>query len=342
MTDLKPKDFASSLDVRWCPGCGDYAVLKSLHKVLADTGAKLEDTLCISGIGCSSRLPYYMATYGFHTIHGRAPAIASGAKLANPDLDVWVFTGDGDGLSIGGNHLLHALRRNLDMQIILFNNQIYGLTKGQYSPTSKRGVRTPSSPGGSVEMPLNPARFAIGAGAKFIARSIDTQAKVLGPVLEAARAFDGTAFVEVLQNCVIFNDGAFDDLKDKKLSPDHTLVVEHGKPMVFGVKRDKGIRVMPGGFGLEIVPLEEGSLTEIDLLDHDETNHSLALALAELGDKDGEPTVLGILFREDAPEFGAASHVGLPEYPLSMNEKLSRLSATLRKAETWDVGEEVQ
>ncbi|KZK91060.1 2-oxoglutarate oxidoreductase subunit KorB [Pseudovibrio sp. Ad5] len=340
MTDLKPKDFASSLDVRWCPGCGDYAVLKSLHKMLADTGAKLEDTLCVSGIGCSSRLPYYMATYGFHTIHGRAPAIASGAKLANPDLDVWVFTGDGDGLSIGGNHLLHALRRNLDMQIVLFNNQIYGLTKGQYSPTSQKGMRTPSSPGGTVEMPLNPARFAIGAGSKFIARSIDTQAKVLGPILQEARDFDGTAFVEVLQNCVIFNDGVFDHLKDKKQGPDHTIVVEHGQPMVFGVNKDKGIRVKPGGFGLDIVSLEEDGCTEADLLVHDETNHALAVALAELGEKDGEPTVLGILFREQATEFGTASRIGLPEKPLSMTEKLDRLSATLRASETWDVGED--
>ncbi len=340
MTDLKPKDFASSLDVRWCPGCGDYAVLKSLHKILADTGAKLEDTLCVSGIGCSSRLPYYMATYGFHTIHGRAPAIASGAKLANPDLDVWVFTGDGDGLSIGGNHLLHALRRNLDMQIVLFNNQIYGLTKGQYSPTSQKGVRTPSSPGGTIEAPLNPARFAIGAGAKFIARSVDTQAKVLGPILEAAKAFEGTAFVEVLQNCVIFNDGVFDRLKDKKQGPDNTLLVEHGKPMVFGVNRDKGLRAKPGGFGLEVVTLEEGGLSEDDLLVHDESNHALAVALAELGENEGEPTVLGILFREAGVEFGAASRIGLPENKLSMEEKLSRLSATLRASETWDVGED--
>ncbi|KZL19422.1 2-oxoglutarate oxidoreductase subunit KorB [Pseudovibrio axinellae] len=342
MTDLKPKDFASTLDVRWCPGCGDYAVLKSLQKILSDTGAKLEDTLCVSGIGCSSRLPYYMATYGFHSIHGRAPAVATGAKLANPELDVWVFTGDGDGLSIGGNHLMHALRRNLDMQIVLFNNQIYGLTKGQFSPTSQKGLRTPSSPGGSVDTPLNPVRFAIGAGAKFIARSVDTQAKVLGPVLQAARTFEGTAFVDVLQNCVIFNDGVFDKLKDKKQGPDHTLFVEHGQPLVFGVDRNKGIRIKAGGFSLEVVSLEEGGLSEADLIVHDETNHALAGALAELGGNAGEPTVLGILFREEAPEFGAESRIGLPAKPLSMNEKLTRLSATLRKAETWDVGEDEQ
>lgn len=337
MAELKPKDFASSLDVRWCPGCGDYAVLKSLHKVLADTGSKLEDTVCISGIGCSSRLPYYMATYGFHTIHGRAPAIATGTKLANPELDVWVFTGDGDGLSIGGNQMLHALRRNLDMQIILFNNQIYGLTKGQYSPTSQQGVRTPSSPGGTVEMPLNPVRFAIGAGARFIARSIDTQAKVLAPILEQAKAFPGTAFVEVLQNCVIFNDGVFDRLKDKKLGPDHTLLAEHGKPLVFGVNRDKGLRLASSGFGLDVVSLADNGLSEEDCLVHDECNHGLALALAELGAQEGEPTALGILYREEAPEFGTESRKGLPAHPLTQEDKLTKLSGLLRSTETWRV-----
>ncbi|WP_102867265.1 2-oxoacid:ferredoxin oxidoreductase subunit beta [Pseudovibrio exalbescens] len=336
MTKLTVKDFASDLDVRWCPGCGDYAVLKALQKTLADGGSTLEDTLVVSGIGCSSRLPYYMATYGFHSIHGRAPTLATGAKLANPDLDVWVVTGDGDGLSIGGNHLLHVLRRNVDLQVVLFNNQIYGLTKGQFSPTSKQGTKSPSSPGGSVETGLNPCVYALGAGGQFVARCIDTQAKVLQPVLEAAKAFKGTGFVEVLQNCVIYNDGIFDGLKDKKTGPDHTLHVEHGKPMVFGVNRDKGLRVAKGGFGLEVVSLGDG-LEEEDLLVHDEKNVHLAQALAALGENDGEPVVIGVLYRHGKHEFVEGARHGLPETPLSRDEKLNRLNATLRKAETWRV-----
>ncbi|MTI16496.1 2-oxoacid:ferredoxin oxidoreductase subunit beta [Rhodobacteraceae bacterium RKSG542] len=337
MNQLTAKDFASPLDVRWCPGCGDYALLKTLQKTLADEGAKLEDTLCISGIGCSSRLPYYMATYGFHTIHGRAPAIATGVKLSNPELDVWLFTGDGDGLSIGGNHLLHLLRRNIDMQVILMNNQIYGLTKGQFSPTTQKGCRTPSSPAGVVDNPMNPAAFALGAGGRFVARCFDTQAKVLAPILSAAKAFDGTALVEVLQNCIIFNDGVFDGLKDKKQGPEVTIVVEHGKPMVFGANCDKGIRLAPHGFGLEVVELTEGGITVDDLLVHDETNPFLAMALAHLGEKEGEPTVLGILYRQPAEEYSKAARKGLPEAELSMADKLSGLSKTLRKAEVWSV-----
>ena len=213
--ELQAKDFASSQEVRWCPGCGDYAVLKSVTKALADVGAVPENTVFVSGIGCSSRFPYYLETYGFHTIHGRAPAIATGLKLANPDLDVWVVTGDGDGLSIGGNHLLHALRRNVGFKILLFNNEIYGLTKGQYSPTSRPGTRSPSTPAGSFDTPISPGAFAIGAGAKFIARAIDVDKVGLGSVLEAAHGFEGAAFVEIFQNCIVYNDGVFNSFTDR-------------------------------------------------------------------------------------------------------------------------------
>ena len=204
-----PKDFASDQEVRWCPGCGDYAILKATQKVLADIGADPAKTVFVSGIGCSSRFPYYLATYGFHTIHGRAPAVATGVKLANPELDVWIATGDGDALSIGGNHLLHILRRNIDVQILLFNNEIYGLTKGQYSPTSRPGTRSPSSPGGSVEQPVSPALFALGAGARFVARSIDTLQKHLVEVLKQAHVHRGASFVEIFQNCIVYNDEVF-------------------------------------------------------------------------------------------------------------------------------------
>ncbi len=238
---LQQKDFATSQEVRWCPGCGDYAVLKSVTRALADVGAVPEKTVFVSGIGCSSRFPYYIETYGFHTIHGRAPAIATGLKLANPELDVWVVTGDGDGLSIGGNHLMHALRRNVGFKILLFNNEIYGLTKGQYSPTSRPGTRSPSSPHGSFDTPASPGLFALGSGAKFIARAIDVDKSGLGGVLEAAHGFDGAAFVEIFQNCIVYNDGVFNSFTDRDKATDAQIHVKHGQPLVFGENGSKGL-----------------------------------------------------------------------------------------------------
>jgi len=222
---LAPKDYASDQEVRWCPGCGDYAILKAVQKALAELGAPRERTVFVSGIGCAARFPYYLSTYGFHTIHGRAPAIATGIKLANPALDVWVVTGDGDGLSIGGNHMLHVLRRNVDLQIILFNNEIYGLTKGQYSPTSRRGTHSPSTPQGSIEAPVSPCAFALGAGARFVARAVDTQQPDVVALLKRAHAHRGASFVEVFQNCVVFNDGVFDHFTSKDVAGDAQLHV---------------------------------------------------------------------------------------------------------------------
>ena len=283
---LTAKDYASDQDVRWCPGCGDYAILAQMKKVLAKIGAVPEKTVFVSGIGCSSRFPYYIDTYGFHTIHGRAPAIASGIKIANPELSVWVVTGDGDALSIGGNHLLHAIRRNLDMNILLFNNRIYGLTKGQYSPTSPVGKKTKSSPVGSVDYPLHPLSVAIGAEATFVARSIDVNVKHLPYILERAAAHKGTSFVEIYQNCNIFNDLAFEYATGKDTKDDTTLFLEHNRPLVFGKDRNKGIRL--NGMNPEIVTLGDG-ITEDDLLFHDE-------ALAE-------PSLAYLLSRMHHPEF---------------------------------------
>ena len=247
---LKPKDFATDQEVRWCPGCGDYAILKGVQAALAQMGARPENTVFVSGIGCSSRFPYYMETYGFHTIHGRAPAIATGVKLANPELDVWVITGDGDGLSIGGNHLLHILRRNVDLQILLFNNEIYGLTKGQYSPTSRIGTRSPSTPLGSVDRPLLPVRFALGAGASFVARAVDTHVKNLPGLLARAKQHKGTSFIEIYQNCLVYNDDVFADFTDREVADARQVHVEHGKPLIFGKERDKGIRLKRAGLSL--------------------------------------------------------------------------------------------
>ena len=283
---LKPEDLTSDQQVRWCPGCGDYSILAQMKKALAPLGIAREKMVFISGIGCSSRFPYYMNTYGFHTIHGRAPAFATGLKVARPDLHVWVITGDGDGLSIGGNHLLHALRRNVDLKIVLFNNEIYGLTKGQYSPTSRQGTKTKSSPGGSIDNPLRPLSVALAAEATFVARTIDVDIAHLTETLKKAADHKGSAFIEVYQNCVIFNDGVFDYASDKAIKADNTVKLEHGKPLVYGKNRDKGIRLR--GIDLEAVELGNG-VTEKDLLVHDET--------AE------EPTLAFLLSRMTHPEF---------------------------------------
>ena len=279
MPVLKAKDFASDQDVRWCPGCGDYAILNQVRKVMATVKARRENTVFVSGIGCSSRFPYYMNTYGFHSIHGRAPAVATGVKIANPDLNVWIVTGDGDGLSIGGNHLLHVLRRNVNVKILLFNNEIYGLTKGQYSPTSPEGKKTKSTPQGSIDMPLTPLSVALAAEASFVARAIDVD-KDLGPVLERAAAHKGSAFVEILQDCNVFNHKAFDYATDKDVKEENIVRLEHGKPLIFGKDRNKGIR-LKGDHKLEVVELGKG-VKEDDLLFQDEHDESLAFLLSRM------------------------------------------------------------
>jgi 2-oxoglutarate ferredoxin oxidoreductase subunit beta len=283
---LKAKDFRSDQEVKWCPGCGSYAILTQLQRVLAETGATKENTVFVSGIGCSSRFPYYVDTFGFHGIHGRAPAIATGVKIANPDLNVWVMTGDGDGLSIGGNHLIHTIRRNLGLKIVLFNNRIYGLTKGQYSPTSEFGTRTKSSPFGTIEHPIHPISIAIGAEITFVARCVDVDVKVLHTVLRRAAEHKGTAFIEVYQDCQVYNHGAYGFASEPKTKLDHVLYLEHGQPMVFGKDRDKGIRL--NGTTPEVVELGDG-ITEDDLLVHDERTL--------------EPTLAYLLSRMHYPEF---------------------------------------
>jgi 2-oxoglutarate ferredoxin oxidoreductase subunit beta len=272
---LTKKDFESNQEVRWCPGCGDYSILAQMQKTLPELGIPREKIVFISGIGCSSRFPYYMETYGMHSIHGRAPTFATGLKLANPELSVWVITGDGDGLSIGGNHLLHILRRNMDVNIVLFNNQIYGLTKGQYSPTSRLGHKTKSSPMGTIDQPLNPLSVALAAEATFVARSIDVETKHLSEVLLRAAQHRGTSFVEVFQNCNIFNDGVWRHLTDPEQKKQNLLRLEHGKPLVFGPDNSKGIRL--NGLTPEVVELGNG-VTEADLLVHDESRPDASAA----------------------------------------------------------------
>jgi 2-oxoglutarate ferredoxin oxidoreductase subunit beta len=308
---LKPADFGSDQDIRWCPGCGDYSILAQMKKVLATIGDPRENTVFISGIGCSSRFPYYMNTYGMHSIHGRAPAFATGLKACRPDLKVWVITGDGDGLSIGGNHLMHAIRRNVDVNIILFNNRIYGLTKGQYSPTSETGKITKSSPVGSLDNPLSPLSLAMGCGASFVARSIDVNIKHLGQTLLRAAAHKGTSFVEVYQNCNIFNDGAWKYATDRETKAENLIELEHGKPLIFGKDRDKGIRL--NGMTPEVVELGKG-ISEDDLLFHDEKAH--------------EPSLAFLLSRLRQPEFpeaiGVFRDVEISVYDEGVNQQVDQ------------------
>jgi 2-oxoglutarate/2-oxoacid ferredoxin oxidoreductase subunit beta len=284
---MKKADFVSDQEVRWCPGCGDYAILNNVQKVMPELGIPREKIVFVSGIGCSSRFPYYMNTYGFHSIHGRAPAIATGVKCANPDLSVWVITGDGDALSIGGNHFIHAIRRNLDINYILFNNRIYGLTKGQYSPTSEFGKKTKSTPSGTIDYPINPLSLAIASESTFVARSIDIDVKHLGTMVEAAAKHKGISFIEVYQNCNIFNDNAFDYFAERTVRSDRVLYLEHGKPMIFGKERNKGVRM--NGAHPEIVTIGENGITENDLLVHD-------IYLQD-------PSVAFMLARMEQPEF---------------------------------------
>ena len=330
---LKASDFASDQEVRWCPGCGDYSILAQIKKILPTINVPRENTVFVSGIGCSSRFPYYMNTYGVHSIHGRAPAVATGIKTARPELNVWVITGDGDALSIGGNHLIHTIRRNLDINIILFNNQIYGLTKGQYSPTSPLGKVTKSTPMGAVDNPLHPLSIAIGCEGTFIARSIDVHTKHLSNVLSRAANHKGTAFVEVYQNCMVFNDEAFEYATDRDTKFDTILELEHGKPLIFGKNRDKGIRL--NGMDPEVVQLGKG-ISEDDLLFHDE--------------KAAEPSLAYLLSRMSQPDFpepiGVFRAVDRPRYEEEVDEQIEmareqqgdgNLDTLFQTGDTWIV-----
>ena len=271
------KDFASDQEVKWCPGCGDYSILKQVQSILPEIGIKRENMVFVSGIGCSSRFPYYMNTYGIHSIHGRAPAVATGIKLANPELNVWIITGDGDGLSIGGNHFIHLMRRNLDVNILLFNNEIYGLTKGQFSPTSQLGLKTKSSPFGVIDQPFNPLSLALGSGATFVSRTLDREPKSLREVLLEAQKHKGTSFVEIYQNCVIFNDGVFDEFTNKATKEEANLYLENGKPLKFGKDLSKGIILE--NFEPKIIDITEDT-DESKLWIHDETSILKAQILA--------------------------------------------------------------
>ena len=332
---LTPKDFTSDQEVRWCPGCGDYAILKSVRATLAELGVERHNTVFVSGIGCAARFPYYMETYGFHTIHGRAPAIATGLKIANPELDIWVISGDGDALSIGGNHLLHLLRRNVDMQFLLFNNEIYGLTKGQYSPTSKAGTRSPSTPLGSIDNPVSAASFALGSGARFVARSIDTLQKHMPPVLKRAHQHRGASFVEIFQNCIVYNDGAFGNFTDRDVAADKQIDVVHGEPLIFGADRNKGLRLKPGTMELEVVVIGEGGVSTDDILVHDETNRTLASMLAAM-EPPTFPVAIGVLYCNPGPNYVDS----LRDQTEAARKKAPApdMNALLRSGHTWTIG----
>ena len=326
-----PKDWETDQEVRWCPGCGDYAILKAVQRTMPEIGGTPENTVFISGIGCSSRFPYYMETYGFHTIHGRAPAVATGVKLANPDLDVWIITGDGDALSIGGNHTMHLLRRNLDCQILLFNNEIYGLTKGQYSPTSRVGTKSPSTPFGSVDRPATPCAFALGSGARFVARGFDVS-KHLPDVLKAAHAHKGAAFIEIFQNCIVYNKDVFEDFAAPKGAEARQLWLQDGQPMLFD-GGTKGIAMDMETLTLKVVGVAEGDWQAAGVIVHNVKNRAIAHMLVEM--PFGEfPMALGVLYDDPRPTFDSAV--------VEQNAKLSEgktpdLQALISKGQTWTV-----
>ncbi len=336
MNDMTPivttlKDWETDQEVRWCPGCGDYAILKAVQRVLSEIGANPAKTVFVSGIGCSSRFPYYIESYGFHTIHGRAPAFATGIKLANPELDVWLVTGDGDGMSIGGNHTMHVLRRNLDCQILLFNNEIYGLTKGQYSPTSRLGTNSPTTPGGSVDRPARPCAFALGAGARFVARGFDVS-KELPNVLKAAHAHKGAAFIEIFQNCIVYNKDVFDDFAAPKGAEANQLWLKHDEPMLFD-KGTKGLRVNLDHLHLEVVDVTEGDWQAAGVILHDVTNRAVAHMLIEMP-FGAFPMALGVLYDDPRPTF--------EETLLGQDAKLTagkqaNLAKLLSAGQTWTV-----
>ena len=335
MEHLTNKDFTSDQEVRWCPGCGDYTILRAMQKALPTLEKKKEDFVFISGIGCSSRFPYYMNTYGFHTIHGRAPAFATGVKLANPNLSVWQITGDGDALAIGGNHFIHALRRNIDINILLFNNEIYGLTKGQFSPTSKKGIKTKSNPHGTTDEPFSPSDLAIGAQGSFFARVVDTNPKLMQKIFIEAEEHRGTSLIEILQNCVIFNDKTFAAITGKEVKANAQLILEDGKPMLFGAEMNKGIVL--NGFKLEVVTVGENNVTEKDILIHDakEQDPTLHAMLARMRPPEF-PAALGIIRAVSRPTFdeGLLSQL---EYEKE-NARFKTVDELLHSGDTWKIG----
>jgi 2-oxoglutarate ferredoxin oxidoreductase subunit beta len=328
------KDFQTDQEVRWCPGCGDYAILSAVQSIFPELGIPKEKFVVVSGIGCSSRFPYYMNTFGFHGIHGRAPAIATGVKIARPELEVWVATGDGDALSIGGNHTIHMLRRNVGLKVLLFNNRIYGLTKGQYSPTSEQGKKTKSTPFGSPDRPFNPLALAIGTEATFVARSVDVFQPHLKATLKRAAAHKGSAFIEILQNCNIFNDGAWESLTETSVRSEHTIALEHGKPLIFGKNRDKGIRLR--GMTLEVVTLGNG-VSESELLVHDEKhpNPAYAFLLAHMEEFPGFPAPLGVLRSIEEPCYEEVMARQIKEVIAKRGP--GDLGQLLRMGDTWEV-----
>jgi 2-oxoglutarate ferredoxin oxidoreductase subunit beta len=330
-----PKDFKSDQEVRWCPGCGDHAVLSSVQRALAELGISKEKFAFISGIGCSSRFPYYMDTFGFHSIHGRATAIASGVKTANPDLSVWQITGDGDALAIGGNHFIHAIRRNIDINIILFNNEIYGLTKGQYSPTSTKGLVTKTSPFGTVEEPFSVGELVIGAKGKFFARTIDTNIALSTQIYIEAAKHKGTSVIEVLQNCVIFNDGIHDNIADKEVRDDRTLILKHGKPLIFGKNSDKGL-MLDGCSKLKVVKIGENGITEKNLLVHDayESYPGMQYMIANMKYPE-YPVALGVIRAVDSPTYDRSVSEQISE--IQKTAKIKCMDDLLVSGSTWDV-----
>ncbi|RKU19511.1 2-oxoacid:ferredoxin oxidoreductase subunit beta [Candidatus Poribacteria bacterium] len=333
---LTRDDFKSDQDVRWCPKCGDYSILAQTQRILPELGIPRENVVFISGIGCSSRFPYYMNTYGFHTIHGRAPTIASGVKMANPDLSVWVITGDGDALSIGGNHFIHLMRRNFDINVLLFNNRVYGLTKGQYSPTSERGQKMYQSTAlGSLDTPFNPISLALASGATFVARSVDIHSDHLRPMLKAAFEHKGTSFIEIYQNCHIFNDDTFELYREKEHKTDHTVLLEHGEPLVFGAEHDKGIRL--NGFQPEVVDLTDSEHTIDDLIIHDQHAEDTTLAnfLAGMSDTPDMPHPMGIFRSVQHPCYENLMTNQIRTATERMGE--GDLNALLHDGETWTV-----
>ena len=329
---LTRQNFIPDQDVRWCPGCGDYSILAQTQKSLPSLGIPRENFVFISGIGCSSRFPYYMKTYGFHTIHGRAPTIASGVKLARPDLSVWVITGDGDSLSIGGNHFIHVLRRNIDLNIVLFNNRIYGLTKGQYSPTSELGKVTKSTPFGSLDTPFNPPALALGAQATFVARSIDRYPSHLQKMLGRTHGHKGASFLEVYQNCHIFNDGAFKLMTEKETKDNHVLELEDGQPMIFGKEKNKGIRL--DGFRPEVVTIN-GDFSADDLLVHNETDKNIADILTNFTYDTEFPTPIGVLYVAESSTYEDRLEKQIKNAKKKLGE--GNLEDLIRGVDIWDV-----
>jgi len=328
------KDFKSDQEVRWCPGCGDHAILSSVQRALAELGITKEKIAFISGIGCSSRFPYYMDTYGFHSIHGRASAIATGVKTANPELSVWQITGDGDALAIGGNHFIHAIRRNIDINIILFNNEIYGLTKGQYSPTSQKGLVTKTSPFGTVEEPFSVGELVIGAKGKFFARTVDTNISLSTQIYAEAAKHNGTSVVEVLQNCVIFNDGIHDTVAAKEVRDDRTIILKHGQPMIFGKDNDKGLILE--GLKLKVVKLGENGITEKNLIVHDsrESNPGIQYMLANMRYPE-YPVALGVIRAVPGLTYDKSVQEQLKE--IKTKSKIKCMDDLLMSGSTWKV-----